>query len=532
MKGGNFRRWSGNQNHVVNWSDNGSEIKTDAVRKFPYLKGNWGLLVTNPEFYFRRGITYSYLTSGNFSARISPGGFIFDVAGSSLFPNDIPLVLAVMNSDFAAYALKLINPTVNFQVGDLARLPIPNADRTLLHGLVERAIALARTDSEEDETTYDFIAPPAWPTGPRDVATRASQLATIERQIDEEVYRLYGIGPEDRSAIEAELSEPTTTVDADDATETSSADASAGDDEAVSTSKQLSMPALAQQWVSYAVGIVLGRFPPGIEGAIGRGCFACDVATALRDVVDDDGIAAVDGGHPDDLVPRVERALELMLGSEQAERVIATATGGKPLAAYLTRDFFKQHVQRYRKRPVYWLLQSPRRTYSLLVFHERLTPDSLYLIMGNRYLGAKVNATRVRIEELRAAAQAVPQGRERRRLEGELDGAMTVLCDLEEFSRLLGAVTSQVSERGEVVGWRPEIDDGVLINLAPLQTLMPAWSAEPKKAWEALKRGEYDWSHTAMRYWPERVRAACAANRSYAIAHGLATVETGVSNAR
>jgi hypothetical protein len=66
-----------------------------------------------------------------------------------------------------------------------------------------------------------------------------------------------------------------------------------------------------------------------------------------------------------------------MLGTEQAEQVIATTTGGKRLAVYLTRDFFKQHVQQYRKRPVYWLLQSPRRTYSLLVFHERLTPDTL-----------------------------------------------------------------------------------------------------------------------------------------------------------
>jgi hypothetical protein len=437
-----------------------------------------------------------------------------------------------MNSKFTAYALKLINPTVNFQVGDIARLPIPVSDSTVLRDLAEQAIDLVRADSAEDETTYDFVAPPAWPTGPQDVAARTRELATIERQIDEEVYRLYGISAEDHAAIEAELSEPTATVDGDEGSATSSADVSVGDDEVAGTSKQLSMQALAQQWVCYAVGIVLGRFQPGVKGAIGRGCFAYNVAASVRDVVDDDGIAVVDDGHPDDLVPRVERALELMLGPEQAEQVIATATGGTPLITYLTRDFFKQHVQQYRKRPVYWLLQSPRRTYSLLVFHERLTPDSLYLIMGNRYLGAKVNATRVRIEELRAAAQAVPQGRERRRLEGELDGAMTVLCDLEEFSRLLGAVTSQVSERGEVVGWRPEIDDGVLINLAPLQTLMPAWSAEPKKAWEALKRGEYDWSHTAMRYWPERVRAACAANRSYAIAHGLATVETGVSNAR
>jgi hypothetical protein len=76
-----------------------------------------------------------------------------------------------------------------------------------------------------------------------------------------------------------------------------------------------------------------------------------------------------------------------------------------------------------------------------------------------------------------------------------------------------------------VVGWRPELDDGVLINLAPLHTLMPAWSAEPKKAWEALKRGDYDWAHTAMRYWPDRVARKCRTNKSFAIAHGLQVVD-------
>ena len=102
-----------------------------------------------------------------------------------------------------------------------------------------------------------------------------------------------------------------------------------------------------------------------------------------------------------------------------------------------------------------------------------------------------------------------------------MESLETRLTDLEAFARNLSEVTSRKDSEGETVGWSPEPDDGVLLNLAPLYTLMPAWSAEPKKAWKTLASGSYDWSHTAMRYWPDRVVDACRRNKSYAIAHGL-----------
>jgi hypothetical protein len=213
MKGGSFRRWWGNQQYIVNWANDGAEIKEHICFTYPYLKGKWNWVAKNPEYYFRCGVTWSKITSGSFSARFSPTGFIFSDAGSSVFPPDIPLALAILNSTFAAYALKLINPTVNFQVGDLARLPIPITASDTLHSLVERAVALAQAGSTEDETTYEFVAPPAWLNGLDEVTTRASTLADVEHQIDEEVYRLYGISAEDRQAIEVELAEPALVMD-------------------------------------------------------------------------------------------------------------------------------------------------------------------------------------------------------------------------------------------------------------------------------------------------------------------------------
>ena len=126
MKGGTFRRWYGNQQYVVNFWNAGLELKEEQIQKYPYIDGNTGWIVPNEELYFRCGVTWSDLTSGRFSARFSPGGFIFDVKGSSAFPDDIPRILALLNSSFADYALNLLNPTVSFQVGDLARLLDPH----------------------------------------------------------------------------------------------------------------------------------------------------------------------------------------------------------------------------------------------------------------------------------------------------------------------------------------------------------------------------------------------------------------------
>ena len=280
---------------------------------------------------------------------------------------------------------------------------------------------------------------------------------------------------------------------------------------------------LAQRWISYAIGILLGRFQPGVDGAIGRGDVSPQTALALAGLVAGDGIAVLEGTQPDHLIPRIAQVLDALLGPTQAEQVVAEAAAGRTLADYLMRDFYKWHLQQYRKRPVYWLLQSPKRSYSLLIFHERLTRDSLYRILGPDYLGGAINGAHARTDELRAALHAMPQGRERKRLEAALADAMAMLHDLEQFRQLITEVTTATNERGDVVGWQPEIDDGVLINMAPLYRLIPTWSAEPKKAWAALQRGEYDWSHTAMRYWPDRVRKACENNKSYAIAHGLVT---------
>jgi hypothetical protein len=512
MKGGSYRRWYGNQDYIINYGQNGFELKAWADPL--YGNSGWSRIIKSTDFYFRRSVTWTDLTSGRFSARFSPGGFIFDVSGSSVFPDDVELVLGVMNSQFAQYVLKLLNPTIHVQVGDLARLPIPTTSSLRLCTLVEQAIALAKADSEADETTYDFIAPPAWDRGIDDVTARHQRLAEIERQIDEEVYLLYGISDDDRAAIEAELAESVgLEADGDENGEAAGEDTEEAVPEAALTPEEL-----ARRWIGYAVGIVMGRFQPGAADALGRGHFPDQTAAALRQLADTDGILVLDPGHPDDLQARVLQALQIMLGDTAAAEVVAAATvrSGTPeteLRRYFERTFFKEHLQQYRKRPVYWLLQSPGKTYGVWLFHERLTQDTLYRLRGEQYVGSKLRLLQTQLGELRQKRDTAA-GRERRRLEKHMAELDTALDDLRAFAARLDAVLQR--------GYTPHLDDGVLITMAPLWELTPSWPAEPKKCWQALERGEYDWSHQAMDHWPERVRTKCKTNKSYAIAHGLA----------
>jgi len=525
MKGGSFRRWLGNQSVIIRFVSGGTNLSM--AREDGTASGH---RFDNPAYYFRRGITYSYLTSGRFNARLSPGGFIFDVAGSSLFPQQIDLVLAVMNSRFAAYALKMINPTVNFQVGDLARLPIPSLTSDTLHGLVDQAVAKARVEMEEDEKTYHFISPSDWINGLHAMTSRAVDLTEVEGLIDEEIYRLYKISAEDQVTIEEELRNlPAASISSE---KDSLSNEQAGElTEDTLAHGIFSRSNLAVRWVSYALGIVLGRFAPGIDEALGRGQFTRDVAASLRALAATGGLIICEGGHSDTVPAKVEQALEVMYDEEQAQQIINMATGSKLLVDYLKGDFFKLHIMQYEKRPVYWLLQSPRRNYSVYIFHERMTEDTLHLLRGTDYVGGAINAARNQQVDLEATLPKAAPGTARKKIEKELAAATALLADLMDFDANLAAVTGATNTRGEVVGWQPEPDDGVLLNLAPLRTLMPSWpnatakSSELRKAWEALADGDYDWSHTARRYWPDRVEEACRHNKSFAIAHGLPASE-------
>lgn len=126
VKGAGSQRWYSPVVNVVKWENNGQEIKEAVKEAYPYLKGKVHWVVKNEKYYFREGLSFSFVNNSNFAVRLLPAGCIFDVAASALFPTNIDryALLAYLNSSFAGKMAHLINPTINFQVGDVKRLPI------------------------------------------------------------------------------------------------------------------------------------------------------------------------------------------------------------------------------------------------------------------------------------------------------------------------------------------------------------------------------------------------------------------------
>jgi hypothetical protein len=491
--------------NVVNWSNDGLEIKEFLVQQYPYLNGNPQWCTHNEDLYFKPAIVWSTVSPAGFMGREIPAGVITSNANYGIFaPTEmLSSLLALMNSLPGRYLMKILCPTINHNKGDVELFPLPEAvlKNNEFRQLGNTAIEEASKKKLFIETSTEFVGPSA-------SSFPLYHDRTVGAEIDKIAFQLLGL--EDRQHFITQFMAESVEALDDENTSADEVGTVIGHTLTDDASYELAM-------ISYSVGIVMGRFEPGVEKGLGRGWFSDEISDSLRKLADSDAILVMDEGHPDDLPSKVFQTLGIMVGDEAASELVKAATGKegpaeKLLRQYLERTFFKVHIQQYRKRPVYWFLQSPKKKYGVWLFHERMNKDTLFRIR-TEYVDYKINLLEGHIAELREKRDAA-EGREKRKLEKEIGALSDVLDDIREFSKRLEHI---IEERGYV----PHIDDGVLLNMAPLWKLIPSWQKEPKKAWEALEGGDYDWSYQAMDHWPERVREKCKTNRSYAIAHGL-----------
>ncbi len=226
--------------------------------------------------------------------------------------------------------------------------------------------------------------------------------------------------------------------------------------------------------------------------------------------IDPDGIIPLDEGHSEDLVKQIEIAAEITFGSENVEEVIKEIESilGQDLRAYFTRRFFESHANRYLRKPIYWLLQSPTKKYSIYVYYHKIDHDTLLKIVRN-YVEPKINMLADEYKDIKAKIES-SEGAEKRRLEKRQAELFDVMLDIVNFKDSINKLVAQ--------GLELNIDDGIAVNIAPFKDVIP-WN-EVQKYWSNLESGECDWSKLAMKYWPERVKAKCKKDKSLAIAHG------------
>jgi hypothetical protein len=158
-KGGPFRKWSGNQDYVVNWENNGKKIKETIVNKYPYLKGNPNFAVHDDGYYFKPSVSWSQVTSGIVGFRAYPPGFTFNLNGMSAFESprcSYEQLLMFCNSKFVNKITKIINPTLNFGIGDFNSLPAALIPHNQIVNNVEKLILIAQQDWDNFEISWNF----------------------------------------------------------------------------------------------------------------------------------------------------------------------------------------------------------------------------------------------------------------------------------------------------------------------------------------------------------------------------------------
>lgn len=519
-KGGSFAPFYADISLCLNWSFNGAqswaiyEARRDAV----------GGIIKNPDFYFRPGLTWPIKNRFSFKPRVLPAGCIFAHIGPSAFiANDVSRELlalqAVMSSETFT-ALARVMAGWNFEVGVIQRTPVPALeprDREILSDLSLKAWSCKRTLDTANEISHAFLLPSALRTrlGPFKPLDIEVELAAIQSAIDDIVFRAYGLHDSDRETIELLGKKAARPAGEADESISLSQDSIADDDQGEGADL-LDAYMTLQSW---SVGVAFGRFdlrlatgerqaPPEPEpfdplptrspGMVPE----TDVAQfPVRTILVDDL------GHALDLAAQAAGVLE---------RVGFPPEDPETLRRWLARDFFPLHIKMYsksrRKAPIYWQLATPSASYSAWLYIHALSRDTLYTVQ--EIASTKLVHDERKLESLGADLGPNPKAAERKALAAQETFVEELHTFLEEVKRVTPL-------------WNPVLDDGVIINFAPLWRLVPhhkPWQKELKATWDALCEGKYEWAHLAMHLWPERVVPKCATDRSLAIAHGLEEV--------
>lgn len=568
-KGGEYSPYYSDIHLVVNFKFKGKELCLFA-----------GSVIRNPDYYFRAGLTYIARTQKTFCAKPLFAGSIFSHVGPAIFVRSPKKHCLVLNSSAFEFFMQLLNSrglgetgaSKAYEVGHVQKMPFIDINE-LQPSLIDLIITFYESDFIVDETTHIFSLPSLFQIYSRFYINKIVDLNNqfdkeklnkmlethhLQKNIDHIVYNLYSIHPDDCKMIEQELKCVTDTQD--------EVENESDEDQTEEESVSEGIVDRVQNLLMWCIGLVFGRWdvrmaldkslipkladpfdplpvcPPGMllspdgypatsgrivsEAWLKRRVNVLDVPTDVPNPtiagndypiqIDWDGILVDDEGHSDDIVKKVHEVLTLIYGehTDEREREILDILDMKSFHDYFRQPkrFFDFHIKRYsksrRKAPIYWFLQTKKKNYGIWLYYHRLDHDTLFKVLRN-YVEPKLNLISSQILEV-SQKVANTDGRDKRIHEKELEKLEELRQEITEFKEELEKVAK--------MGYDPNFDDGVILNMAPLHAVIP-WN-EPAKCWKDLESGKYDWAHIAMKYWTERVKAKCKKDKSLAIAHG------------
>lgn len=386
-KGGFFRKWYGNNEYVVDWENDGYNIKQDKLYKLSIgkcLESN--SKPKNMQYYFKESLTWSFVSSNAFSIRYSPSGAIFDIAGSSVFPKkeDIYYLLGFLASNISIEFMKLQNPTLNFQVGNVSNLPIiyDNNSKELVEKLVLNNIELSKEDWDSFEASWDFITHPLieYKTGSgydKDIDKWDYKIKDAYESWKfncDEKFKLLKKNEEELNRIFIDIyglqDELTPDVEDKDIT-------------IRKADKEREIKSL----ISYAVGCMFGRYSLDQCGLVYAGGDFDKHKYKIFSVDEDNIIPITDEAYfGDDIVERFKKFIKVVYGDNTFNEnmdFIAETLGKKgtettedTIRRYFLNDFFNDHVKIYQKRPIYWLFDSGKKNgFKVLIYMHRFNEN-------------------------------------------------------------------------------------------------------------------------------------------------------------
>lgn len=481
-KGGDFRKWYGNLEYVLNWQHDGKELHETIVRKYPYLNGNSDFVLKKSNPYFESGVTWTDISSAYFGARYMPSGMLYEKGGSCAYYGSEFGLVGFFSSKLAMHFLNALSPTLHFQVGDIGNLPINESslNNKEISSLVQDAINNTKNDWNLSETSWDFSKNSLCALSEKSLIDSYISLRNCfgeiinilfktESRINEIFIKSYGL--QDELTPDVLLSEITLTCNPyyryrGDLT----------DQEREAKLKSDTM----RELVSYAVGCMMGRYSLAEPGLIyaHAGGIGFDSSRYGPFPADDDGIIPMteEQWFSDDAATRVEEFLgvawpeaPIMETMSTLMDGIAMGKAGEPRAAlrsYLSKHFYKDHLQIYKNRPIYWLFSSGKQqAFEALVYLHRYNEGTLAR-MRTVYVTPLMGKLQQRISDLDAEIVASSSSAEKTRKAREKGKLTKQVVELREFDEELRHLADQRIPL--------DLDDGVKVNYARFGNLLAA----------------------------------------------------------
>lgn len=476
-KGGEYRLWYGNLQEVL-WFD---EAGRNAMNSMSGHRENGG-----HDFYFRDGITWTFISSSNFGVRYLPHGALFDVAGSTLFTDDknIKFILGFLSSVVCSKILSFLNPTLNYQAGNIKNLPIIRDRIDIVDKHTDDCVKISQQDWDAFETSWDFACHPivqkalSRPHGggkdaifieymyrfvAQDFEERFTKLKANEEELNRIFIDIYGLADE----LTPEVEDRDVTVSRIFDTKEEIPASMKGSNYALTKAD------VVKSLISYAVGCMFGRYSldtPGLVYAGGE----WDDSKYTTFLPDEDAIIPIcdDEYFDDDIVGRFVAFIATVFGKETLEenlQFIADALGGRGSSREVIRSYFltglyADHVKTYQKRPIYWLFDSGKKNgFRCLVYMHRYCPDTIARIRTD-YVHEQQSRYRTTIESLEQARDNAATVGDKVKAGKKLAAVEAQAKELLEYEEKIHHLADQMIAI--------DLDDGVKHNYAIFQDVL------------------------------------------------------------